>query len=115
MKTNQRLLQEVRRSGLLFGLTVLLGVVTGGMVILQAQKLSTLVNSVFLGHQPLAAVIPLFASLLLIVLLRGIFTFLNGSTAAALSASIKKQMRSLLLQKSTVWVRRSPRVNPPVS
>ena len=99
MKTNQRLLQEVRRSGLLFGLTVLLGVVTGAMVLLQAQKLSTLINSVFLEHQPLAAVIPLFASLLLIVLLRGIFTFLNGSTAAALSASIKKQMRSLLLQK----------------
>jgi len=77
MKTNQRLLQEVRRSGLLFGLTVLLGVVTGAMVLLQAQKLSTLINSVFLEHQPLAAVIPLFASLLLIVLLRGIFTFLS--------------------------------------
>lgn len=99
MKTNQRLLQEVRRSGLLFGLTVFLGAMAGGMVILQAQKLSSLVNSVFLGHLPLAAVKPLFVSLLLIVLLRGVFTFLNGSTAAALSASIKKQMRSLLLQK----------------
>ena len=51
MKVNQRLLQEVRASGFLFPLSVLMGLITGGLVLFQAKKLSQLINGVFLENQ----------------------------------------------------------------
>ena len=99
MNTGRRLLQEVRNSWLLFGLTVVLGVLTGGLIILQARTLSHLINQVFLGHQTREAVLPVFGLLLLVLFIRAFFTFANGTTAAALSASIKKRLRKLLLEK----------------
>lgn len=99
MKISQRLLQEARQSRLLFGLTVLLGVITGGLILFQAHNLSHLVNSVFLDHLTQAEVVPQVIVLILIVFLRAVFTFLNGTAAASLSAKVKSAFRSMLLAK----------------
>jgi len=99
MKTNQRLIQEARKSGLLFILTVLLGVLGGGLILVQAQKLSHLVNAVFLDHLTREVITPQVLTLVGIFVLRSLITFLNGSAAAALSAGIKRNLRSMLLTK----------------
>ncbi|MEN6571450.1 MAG: thiol reductant ABC exporter subunit CydD [Anaerolineaceae bacterium] len=99
MKISQRLLQEARHSRLLFGLTVLMGVITGALILFQAHNLSHLVNSVFLDHFSQTEVAPQVLALILIVFLRAIFSFLNGTAAASLSARVKSNLRSLLLDK----------------
>ncbi len=99
MKISQRLLQEARHSRLLFGLTVLMGVITGALILFQAHNLSHLVNSVFLDHFTQTEVAPQVLALILIVFLRAIFSFLNGTAAASLSARVKSNLRSLLLDK----------------
>ncbi|MRR31382.1 thiol reductant ABC exporter subunit CydD, partial [bacterium] len=99
MKVSQRLSQEVRASGLLFPLSVVLGLITGGLVLFQAKKLSQMINGVFLDHQTREAVIPLFGLLILIIVLRALFTMANQATAGLLAANIKKRLRRLLLEK----------------
>jgi len=99
MKTNQRLIQEARKSGFLFVITVLLGVLGGGLILVQAQKLSHLVNAVFLDHLTREVITPQVLTLVGIFVLRSLITFLNGSAAAALSAGIKRNLRSMLLTK----------------
>jgi len=99
MKTNQRLIQEARKSGFLFVITVLLGVLGGGLILVQAQKLSHLVNAVFLDHLTREVITPQVLTLAGIFVLRSLITFLNGSAAAALSAGIKRNLRSMLLTK----------------
>ena len=99
MSTSRRLLQEVKAFRILSALGVLLALVMGGLVILQAQKLSSLINGVFLGKQTLEVVTPVFRILLLIILLRAVLTFLNGSVAGLLAAKMKDRLRRLLLEK----------------
>jgi len=99
MSTSRRLLQEVKAIRILSALGVLLALVMGGLVILQAQKLSSLINGVFLGKQTLEVVTPVFRILLLIILLRAVLTFLNGSVAGLLAAKMKDRLRRLLLEK----------------
>ncbi len=99
MNVNQRLLREVRTSGFLFPLSVVLGLISGGLVLFQAKKLSQMINGVFLEHQTRESVLPLIGILILIVILRALFTTANAATAGLLAAKLKKQLRRLLLEK----------------
>ncbi len=99
MRTSQRLIGEVRTSRYWFGLTVLLSLFAGGLIIFQAHRLSSLVNGVFMAGQSRQAVAAIFGLLGLIILFRAVIAALNGSAAGMLAAGIKRHLRLLLLEK----------------
>ena len=99
MNLHRRLLEETRRSGALLRLAILFGFLAGGLAILQSYRLSQVLNRVFIEHQTLQQVIPVLRIILLIVLLRVLFTFLNEFVAGRLAVFIKLHLREQLVSK----------------
>jgi len=99
MNLHRRLLDETRRSGALLPLAILFGFLAGGLAILQSYRLSQVLNRVFIDHQTLEQVVPLLRVILLIVLSRVLFTFLNDFVAGRLAVFIKVRLREQLVDK----------------
>jgi ATP-binding cassette subfamily C protein CydD len=99
MFNNRRLMAMVRQTGWLFPAVVLFGLISGGLIILQSLQLSQIINSVFLSAQTLQQVAGSLRWLLLVVLIRVIFTMLNETLANQMAIKIKTMLRSLLLHK----------------
>ncbi|HPS41328.1 MAG TPA: thiol reductant ABC exporter subunit CydD [Anaerolineaceae bacterium] len=99
MNLHRRLLDESRRSGIFLPLAILFGFLAGGLAILQSYRLSQVLKCVFIEHQTLQQVVPVLRIILLIVLLRVLFTFLNEFVAGRLAVFIKLHLREQLVSK----------------
>ena len=99
MKVQPRLFGEARSSGLLFPLAVLAAFVAGGLAIYQSFVLSRVISGVFLEAKTLAQIQPLLQVILLVVLARAVFTYINEVLAGRLAVVIKTRLRRQLLEK----------------
>ena len=73
--------------------------VAGGLAIYQSYQLSKVISGVFLDARTLAQVTPLLSLILLVVLLRALFTYLNEMLAGRLAVTVKLRLRTMLLEK----------------
>ena len=99
MKLQHCLFGEARSSGLLFPLAVLAAFVAGGLAIYQSFVLSRVISGVFLEAKTLAQVKPLLQVILLVVLARAVFTYINEVLAGRLAVAIKTRLRRQMLEK----------------
>ena len=99
MNFQPRLFREARASGWLFPMAVITAFLAGGLAIYQSYQLSSVISGVFLDARTLAQVTPLLRLILLTVLLRALFTFLNEMLAGHLAVTVKLRLRTLLLEK----------------
>ncbi len=95
----RRLLSLARDSRLALGATILSGLLTGLLTIVQAASLSRLVDGVFLGGQSLPDVAGLLRLLLLIVLLRALLAWGSEVSANAVAVRVKNGLRQRLFDK----------------
>lgn len=101
MFNNRRLLQLLRYTGALFPVSVVFGLLAGGLVIFQALSLSHIISGVFIDGKNLAAVSGLLEIFAAIVVARALFTLINDLLSNSIAVKIKTELRSLLLQKIT--------------
>lgn len=74
-------------------------ILIGGLVILQAWLLSSILNQVHLRNAGLDQVTPELVRLASIILMRAILVFVNEQSAAILSENIRMSLRNTLLDK----------------
>jgi len=94
-----RLFREARAGGWLFPLAVISTFLAGGLAILQSYQLSRVISGVFLDARTLTQVTPLLRSILMVVLLRAVLTYLNEELAGRLAVTVKVRLRTMLLEK----------------
>ncbi|HEX7973955.1 MAG TPA: ABC transporter transmembrane domain-containing protein, partial [Anaerolineales bacterium] len=99
MNLEKNLIRQAQQAGWILALTVLTGLAGGGLVLLQAQRLSEVIARVFLRGQVLVQVMPLLAGLLLIFLLRSLMLFLGETMAGLAAVRVKNNLREMLFQK----------------
>jgi ATP-binding cassette subfamily C protein CydD len=99
MFNNRRLMQLLRQTGFLFPLVVILGILSGGMVVLQSLELSRVISAVFLDEKTLAQVRGILSLFLIIVFIRVLFTILNDTLSTWMAVKIKTMLRTLVMQK----------------
>lgn len=101
---NRRLIKivlEDRPALAAFIFTLLCSVLSGVLIVLQAQHLSQIIQRAFLFRQSLATITPIFSTLLAIISLRAILAFGKEYSAARLALRMKDHLRSHLLQHLT--------------
>ena len=96
MNLDRRLLRLTRSVRLWLGLTILLGVLGGILVVLQAGLLSGTIDRVFLGGASLADVTPLLLALAGIAGLRALTTWGGTVTGQQVAGRIKQELRERL-------------------
>lgn len=94
---DKRLLQEVKKTRSSFYLTIGLGLATGLLIIIQANFFAQVVDRVFLQGQGLQEVRPWLLFLLLVILVRALFSWLSEITAHRTAAHLKEELRHRLL------------------
>lgn len=99
MNRNLRLISKARSAGFLFPLIVLFGFLAGGLVVWQSWWLSGIVKGVFLDQQTLTQIVPMLRWVLLLVVARALFTFINETLAGKLAVRVKNGLREELLYK----------------
>jgi ATP-binding cassette subfamily C protein CydCD len=99
MKAPHRLISLARDSRLALAATILSGLLTGLLTIVQAAGLSRVVDRVFLGGQLLKDVAGLLLLLLLIVLLRAILAWGSEVSTSAVAVRVKSDLRQRLFDK----------------
>jgi ATP-binding cassette, subfamily C, bacterial CydD len=99
MNPNSRLIRIARQAGVYLPLAILCGLLTGGLVVLQAYLLSQVINGVFLEDQTLPQLVPILRIILLVALGRVIFTILNEWLGGWLAIKVKTDLREALLNK----------------
>ena len=109
MQTHKRLLSFSWKTGALLPIIVLAGFLTSSLIIIQSWKLSQVIDDLFLGHAPLAQVLPAMRFILVIVLVRAVFTFINDTLSGKLAVAVKSELRGMLLSKidrlGPVWLK----------
>jgi len=78
---------------------VLWGLAGGLLIILQAWLLATVCQQVVIDGQGLATVQPLLAGVALLVLLRGVASYLSEDAAVRAAAEVRQQVRSQLYRR----------------
>jgi ATP-binding cassette subfamily C protein CydD len=101
MFNNRRLLQLLRYTGALFPVSLIFGLLAGGLVIFQALTLSHIISGVFIVGKTLSAVSGLLKIFAAIVVARALFTLINDFLSNSIAVKIKTELRSQLLQKIT--------------
>ena len=96
---SRRLLALARDSRLALAAVLIFGLLTGGLIIAQADGLSRVVERVFLRGQSLADVAPLMRVLIGIILLRAILGWGSEVCASAVAAGVKSDLRQRLFDK----------------
>ena len=99
MNLDSRLFRRVRAAAAAFGITVVLGIAGGILVIIQSLQLSRIISDVFLGHAGLNQIRPGLILLLVVIGVRAVTAFGSELSAAALAVKVKTHLRSLLVQK----------------
>ncbi|MHB0965917.1 MAG: thiol reductant ABC exporter subunit CydD, partial [Bellilinea sp.] len=97
MNFDRNLLNAARREWLALALTILLGLLGGLAIILQARQLSAILSAVFSEGQTRGAVAPLFVPLLIILIGRALFSWLADASAGLLAIRLKERLRSQLV------------------
>lgn len=97
MKLNTRLFLQIRGVRSYLIVTVVLSTLLGGLIVLQARYLSTIINHVFLLHQTVQQVWMLLSLLLAVILLRTCLVWASNMVAHQLAARIKTTLRTRLL------------------
>src|SRR5512141_3228049 len=93
MKLNARLLQAARQSQVLLILSICLGLVGGIFGVLQARKISALINQVFLQGKDLQSVSRLLIFVFIIILFRTASTWGGELLASSGARKIKQSLR----------------------
>ena len=91
-----RLQSLARSSGLALTLTILAGLLGGLLTIWQASILSQVINGAFLDKQTLAALLNPLLLALLVIALRGLFTWGGSIAATAVAVRVKTDLRQRL-------------------
>ncbi|GAB3044600.1 thiol reductant ABC exporter subunit CydD [Virgibacillus ainsalahensis] len=78
---------------------LLSSVLSGVMIIIQAYLFVAIVDSVFLQGKAFTEILPFLGGLLLVMLARTMFNYLNGRTGVKLAAKVKSDFRKSLLNK----------------
>jgi len=99
MNLDRRLLKQLRNVRVAFVITILLGFMGGIFILLQAYDLSIIIDRVFLGKEPLHAVITLLWGLLAIFLLRAATLFFMHASSNSLALHVKAQLQESLFDK----------------
>src|ERR1700726_2220616 len=81
MKKSNRVLLQVPGTYGYLAATILLGVLSAGLIIAQAYYLSRIINGVFLAALTLRQVWPLMSTLLVLILARALLTWGNSLLA----------------------------------
>jgi ATP-binding cassette subfamily C protein CydD len=74
-------------------------ILAGGLIILQAWLLSTIINQVHLEGAGLDVSLPVLGSLTIVIIFRAVLVFINEQTAAVLSEKIRSGLRITLSEK----------------
>lgn len=99
MGLDVRLLRQARVARLALAATILLGLISAIIILLQARQISRIVAGVFLEGETLQQVLPLMLVLLVIFVARAGFNFLAEGAAGEVAIRVKAALRELLLQK----------------
>jgi ATP-binding cassette subfamily C protein CydD len=109
MEKHRRLISLSIKSGGLFALVVIAGLLASGLVVLQSWLLSRVINGAFLERAQLADLRLLLQMILLVIFARALFTFFNGWLSGKLAERIKQELRRALLAKidrlGPLWLR----------
>ncbi|MCR6105521.1 thiol reductant ABC exporter subunit CydD [Salipaludibacillus agaradhaerens] len=73
--------------------------IIGASIIAQAYLIVAIVDHIFLNNGSFQDVIPQFGLLALALIMRALFSYVNGRTGIHMAASVKKQLRQMLLKK----------------
>ena len=116
-----RLVRRVQPVRVLLLLTVTLGLVSGGLLMVQAYGLAGVVNAVFLEHANLSQMEPWMWVLLGVIFVRGLLSWAGHSIAARFAIRVKtdlrRQLTDQLLRLGPAWAggeRRGELVNTAV-
>ena len=93
MKLNPRLLKEAWQARIPVIFSICLGVIGGILGVFQARQISKVINAVFLVGNPLDAVSITILFILIIIILRFIFTWIGEVFASATARRIKQDLR----------------------
>ncbi|HHH40770.1 MAG TPA: thiol reductant ABC exporter subunit CydD, partial [Chloroflexi bacterium] len=97
MNLNRRLLSLARRPIAWLALTVALGLLGGGLIVLQAALLASVLDAVFLQGAGLTAVRPILLTLVAVLLLRAATAWGCEVVTFHFAAQIKRTLRRRLL------------------
>ncbi len=97
--SNLRLIKQAKTARAALAATLLLGLLGGILIILQARQLSRIVSGVFLGGLGLPELMPALWLLLVFILGRAGLALLAEVSAAAVAVRVKNALRSLLSRK----------------
>ncbi len=93
MKKNMSIVLQVPGTYRYLAATILLGTISGGLIITQSYFLSRIINSVFLEAQALYQVWHFMLILLVLILARALLTWLNSMLANRLAGRVKLSLR----------------------
>lgn len=74
-------------------------ILIGVSIIGQSYIFVTIVDSIFLKDAPFSELTPLFIGLIAFLVIRAIFTYLNGLTGIKMASNVKHEIRNKLLNK----------------
>ncbi|WP_404451272.1 thiol reductant ABC exporter subunit CydD [Virgibacillus necropolis] len=74
-------------------------VITGVAIVGQSYLIVMIVDGVFLKEQSFSAILPMLGGLLVILMIRTLFTYLSGRTGVKMAAKVKGHFRKSLLHK----------------
>jgi ATP-binding cassette subfamily C protein CydD len=97
MNFDRNLLNTARREWLALALTILLSLLGGLTILLQARQLSAILSAVFIDGQARSAVTSLLVPLLLILIVRALLAWLAEASAGTLAIQVKESLRSQLV------------------
>ncbi|SHM28553.1 thiol reductant ABC exporter subunit CydD [Vreelandella subglaciescola] len=78
-------------------LAVACGLLAGSLTLLQAALFAWIVSALLVNHQPLARTVPLFALWLLVLPLRGLFSYAQENLAQQASLAVRQRLRRRLV------------------
>lgn len=97
----KKLFHQIPGSRRLFVVSLLFGLASGVVLILEAAWLADVADSAFLDGLDVGALLPVLAVLLVWILLRAVIHGLSEHAAGVLALRIKSDLRSRLLRKQT--------------
>ncbi|UCZ52593.1 thiol reductant ABC exporter subunit CydD [Bacillus shivajii] len=77
----------------------LIALMTGAAIIVQAYFIVKIVDEVFLKQASFQSILPYLSGLILVLVGRALFSYLNGRTGVKMAAKVKNDFREALLKK----------------
>ena len=96
MKLDKRLFRQIKAVRIFLVVTVILGLLLGVLIVMQAHYLSTIINAIFLAGQGLAQVWGLLLALLVVIVARSILLWGSDVAANRVAMRVKTTLRERL-------------------